>query len=62
LPGPCFLWGSSGNEHGESCEWWSGLEWRENGENVLAGKSVEMDEQYVFKKRRKMATVWILGF
>nr|GEY45778.1 retrovirus-related Pol polyprotein from transposon 17.6 [Tanacetum cinerariifolium] len=36
--GPCFLWGSIGNEHGESCEWWSGLEKRKNGGKLTGGK------------------------
>nr|GFA90992.1 reverse transcriptase domain-containing protein [Tanacetum cinerariifolium] len=40
LNGPCFLWGSSGNEHGESCEWWSGLEKKRRGVNMLAGNTV----------------------
>nr|GEV57216.1 putative ribonuclease H-like domain-containing protein [Tanacetum cinerariifolium] len=46
IRGPCFLWGSIGNEHGESCEWWSGLEKRENGGKLTGGK-VDIRDSYV---------------
>nr|GEZ54623.1 heat shock protein 70, conserved site-containing protein [Tanacetum cinerariifolium] len=35
------------NEQGESCEWWSGLEWWEMGENVQRNEAIPLSDEEI---------------